>query len=102
MSPDSPQKMKELAESAGYPFPYLYDPTQAVAKAYDAACTPDFYVFDADLILQYRGRLCPSRPKTDVPVTGMDLRNAIDAVINNEEVDTKQYPSAGCNIKWLK
>ena len=99
---DSPQKMKELAKTAGYPFPYLYDPTQAVAKAYDAACTPDFYVFDAGLILKYRGRLCPSRPKTDIPVTGKDLRNAIDAVIYNEEVDDKQYPSAGCNIKWLK
>ena len=99
---DSPDKMKELAQAEGYPFPYLYDATQTVAKAYDAACTPDFYVFDGDLILKYRGRLCPSRPKTDVPVTGKDLRKAIDTVLNNEEVDSKQYPSAGCNIKWLK
>ena len=99
---DSPEKMKELAKEVGYPFPYLYDATQVVAKSYDAACTPDFYVFDSELKLRYRGRLCPSRPKTDVPVTGEDLRKAIDDVMNGEAVDPKQYPSAGCNIKWLK
>lgn len=99
---DSPEKMKVLAEEVGYPFPYLYDATQVVAKAYDAACTPDFYVFDGDLKLQYRGRLCASRPNTNVPVTGEDLRAAIDAVLNSEAVAEKQYPSAGCNIKWLK
>ncbi len=99
---DSPEKMKELAKEVGYPFPYLYDATQVVAKSYDAACTPDFYVFDSELKLRYRGRLCPSRPKTDVPVTGEDLRKAIDAVMNGNAVDSKQYPSAGCNIKWLK
>ncbi|MCH2020933.1 MAG: thioredoxin family protein [Saprospiraceae bacterium] len=99
---DSPDKMKELAQAEGYPFPYLYDPTQEVAKAYDAACTPDFYVFDKDLLLKYRGRFCPSRPKTNIPVTGIDVRNALDAIINHQEVDPKQYPSAGCNIKWLK
>jgi peroxiredoxin len=99
---DSPEKMKELAKEVGYTFPYLYDATQVVAKSYDAACTPDFYVFDSELKLRYRGRLCPSRPKTDVPVTGEDLRKAIDAVMNGNAVDSKQYPSAGCNIKWLK
>ncbi len=99
---DSPEKMKELAADVGYTFPYLYDESQAVAKAYDAACTPDFYLFDGNLVLKYRGRLCASRPKTDVPVTGKDLRAAIDAVLLDSEVDTKQYPSAGCNIKWKK
>ena len=99
---DSPEKMKVLAEEVGYPFPYLYDATQVVAKAYDAACTPDFYVFDGELKLRYRGRLCASRPNTDVPVTGEDLRAAIDAVLANEAVTELQYPSAGCNIKWLK
>lgn len=99
---DSPDKMKALAEDLGYPFPYLYDATQVVAKAYDAACTPDFYVFDADLKLRYRGRLCPSRPGSDIPVTGSDLRAAIDALLNKEAVTEQQYPSAGCNIKWLK
>ncbi|BDS11975.1 thioredoxin family protein [Aureispira anguillae] len=99
---DSPEKMKALAAEVGYPFPYLYDATQVVAKAYDAACTPDFYVFDVDLKLRYRGRLCASRPNTDVPVTGEDLRAAIDALLAGEAVTEKQYPSAGCNIKWLK
>lgn len=99
---DSPEKMKLLAEEVGYPFPYLYDATQVVAKAYAAACTPDFYVFGGDLKLQYRGRLCPSRPNTGVPVTGADLRAAIDAVLANDAVSEKQYPSAGCNIKWLR
>ena len=99
---DGPDKMTELAKEVGYPFPYLYDATQAVAKAYDAACTPDFYVFDSEMKLQYRGRLCASRPNTYIPVTGYDLRDAIDAVLDGSPVPEKQYPSAGCNIKWLK
>jgi len=99
---DAPDKMTELAKEVGYPFPYLYDATQVVAKAYDAACTPDFYVFDRDLKLTYRGRLCASRPNTDVAVTGEDLRAAIDAVMTDKPVNEKQYPSAGCGIKWFK
>ncbi|MFK7798065.1 MAG: thioredoxin family protein [Aureispira sp.] len=97
---DGPEKMKALAEAEGYPFPYLYDATQVVAKSYDAACTPDFYVFDGDLALRYRGRLCASRPNTGVPVTGADLRAALDALLAGNPVSEKQYPSAGCNIKW--
>jgi peroxiredoxin len=97
---DSPDKMKELAAAVGYPFPYLYDETQAVAKAYDAACTPDFYVFDGNLRLAYRGRLDDSRPKTGTPLSGRDLRAALDAVLAGVAPVAKQYPSAGCNIKW--
>lgn len=97
---DSPEKMKQIAIELGYSFPYLYDESQAVAKAYDAACTPDFYVFDAERKLKYRGRLCPSRPNSDVPVTGEDLRAAIDAVLKDTKVNPIQYPSMGCNIKW--
>lgn len=97
---DSPNKMKVLAEKEGYTFPYLYDESQEVAKAYDAACTPDFYVFDGDLRLVYRGRLDESRPKTDIPLTGKDLRGALDAILAGRPAPEKQYPSAGCNIKW--
>jgi peroxiredoxin len=97
---DAPDKMKLLAQTAGYPFPYLYDETQAVAKAYDAACTPDFYVFDEKMRLAYRGRLDGSRPKNDLPLTGRDLRAALDAVLSGEAPVAKQYPSGGCNIKW--
>ena len=97
---DAPDKMKVQAEKVHYSFPYLYDETQEVAKAYDAACTPDFYVFNRDRILVYRGRLDASRPKTDVPVTGEDLRAALDAVLAGKPVSEKQYPSMGCNIKW--
>lgn len=97
---DSPEKMQEVAEEVGYTFPYLYDETQEVAKAYDAACTPDFYVFDGDLKLRYRGRLDDSKPGNDRPLTGKDLRAALDALIAGEEVNEKQYPSGGCNIKW--
>jgi peroxiredoxin len=97
---DGPEKMKALAAAEGYPFPYLYDATQVVAKSYDAACTPDFYVFDGEMALRYRGRLCASRPNTDVPVTGEDLRAALDALLAGKPVSDKQYPSAGCNIKW--
>lgn len=99
---DSPDKMKEHAQEVGYNFPYLYDESQEVARAYDAACTPDFYVFDGAGKLVYRGRLDDSRPKTDTPLTGRDLRAALDAVLAGEEVTEKQYPSAGCNIKWKK
>ena len=97
---DGPDKMKEHARAAGYNFPYLYDETQEVARAYDAACTPDFYVFDGDARLVYRGRLDGSRNKNDLPLTGADLRAAIDAVLEGRPVEEKQYPSAGCNIKW--
>ena len=97
---DSPEKMKEAAEMLGYPFPYLYDETQEVARAYDAACTPDFYVFDKDRVLVYRGRLDDSRPRNDNPLTGKDLRAALDAVLAGQPVSALQYPSGGCNIKW--
>ena len=101
---DAPDKMKTLAAAAGYTFPYLYDASQAVALAYDAACTPDFYVFDAELRLVYRGRIDASRPKMDPPVsvTGADMRAALDAVLNGHDVAEVQYPSMGCNIKWKK
>ena len=100
---DSPEQMVHEAESRGYTFPYLYDETQEVAKAYRAACTPDFFVFDADRKLAYRGQMDDSRPKTDSPkpVTGMDLRRALDAVLNGEAVSFEQKPSLGCNIKWM-
>jgi len=97
---DGPDKMKEHAAATGYNFPYLYDETQAVAKAYDAACTPDFYVFDGAGKLAYRGRLDDSRPKNDNPLTGRDLRAAIDSVLAGQPVAEPQYPSGGCNIKW--
>ncbi len=97
---DGPKKMKELAEEKDYPFPYLYDESQNVAKDYDAACTPDFYVFDRDRKLVYRGQLDGSRPSNGVPLSGEDLRKALDAVINREQVPQLQKPSAGCNIKW--
>jgi peroxiredoxin len=97
---DAPDKMQALGLELGYPFPYLFDESQAVAKAYDAACTPDFFVFDADRRLVYRGRLDDSRPQSSTPLSGRDLRGAIDAVLNNQPVVSKQYPSMGCNIKW--
>ncbi len=99
---DAPDKMKTLAEELGYPFPYLYDESQEVAKAYDAACTPDFYLFDKETILVYRGQLDDSRPKSGKPVTGKDLRAALEAVLEGKEISGTQYPSAGCNIKWKK
>ncbi len=97
---DGPAKMKEEASSAGYTFPYLYDETQAVAKAYRAACTPDFFLFDAARKLVYRGQFDNSRPGNGVPVTGQDLRAALDAVLAGEPVRADQKPSIGCNIKW--
>jgi len=99
---DGPDKMKSHAKESTYNFPYLFDENQEVAKAYDAACTPDFYLFDGELILRYRGRLCPSRPNSGIPVTGEDLREAIDSILSGKEVTEIQYPSAGCNIKWKK
>ena len=97
---DSPEKMKVLGEELGYPFPYLYDETQEVAKAYDAACTPDIYLFDKSLNLYYRGRLDGSRPGNSIPLTGSDLRNAIDNLLDQKDPPLIQNPSAGCNIKW--
>lgn len=97
---DAPDKMAAFAEANGFTFPYLYDETQEVAKAYSAACTPDFFLFDADDKLVYRGQLDDSRPKSDVPVTGTDLRAALDAVVAGKAVSIEQMPSIGCNIKW--
>ena len=97
---DSPEKMKEEAATWGYEFPYLFDESQEVAKSYHAACTPDFYLFDADKKLVYRGQLDGSRPGNDVPVTGRDLRDALDALLSGQPVPEQQIPSIGCNIKW--
>jgi peroxiredoxin len=97
---DGPKRMTEQAKEVGYTFPYLYDESQAVAKAYDAACTPDFYVFDSYLKLAYRGRLDDARPGNDQPQTGKDLRAALDAVLAGKQVAGLQYPSGGCGIKW--
>ena len=97
---DSPQKMAEASKEYGYTFPYLLDESQAVAKAYRAACTPDFFVFDADRQLVYRGQMDDSRPSLDLPVTGADLRAALDAVLDGRSVAAEQKPSVGCNIKW--
>ena len=97
---DGPEAMQQAAEAAGYPFPYLYDETQEVAKAYGAACTPDFFLFDADRRLVYRGQLDDSRPSNGVPVTGRDLRTAVDRVLAGQPVAKEQKPSIGCNIKW--
>ena len=97
---DSPQRMKEVAQELGYPFPYLYDESQEVARAYDAACTPDFYVFDKNLKLVYRGQMDGSRPGNNIPVTGKDLREALDNILQGKPVSEYQRPSIGCNIKW--
>lgn len=99
---DSPEKMKEVAEALGYPFPYLFDETQAVARDYQAACTPDFYLFDGERKLAYRGQLDDSRPENGIPVTGQSLRNALDRVLEGKPVSSEQKPSIGCNIKWKK
>jgi peroxiredoxin len=97
---DSPEQMVLEAENRGYTFPYLFDETQEIAKAYRAACTPDFYVFDKRQKLVYRGQMDASRPQSGVPVTGVDLRAALDAVLAGKPVATEQKPSIGCNIKW--
>jgi hypothetical protein len=97
---DAPARMKAEAEAQGYRFPYLVDEDQSVAKAYEAACTPDFFLFDAQRRLVYRGQLDASRPGNDAPVTGVDLRSAIDAVLEGTPQASIQIPSIGCNIKW--
>ena len=99
---DSPAKMKAEIAARGYTFPYLVDESQQVAKAYHAACTPDFFLFDADRKLVYRGQLDDSRPGNNLPVTGKDLRAALDAVLAGRPVAKDQRPSIGCNIKWRK
>ncbi len=97
---DSPDKMVEMARESQWNFPYLYDETQAVAQAYKAACTPDFFLFNRERQLVYRGQFDDSRPGNDKPVTGQDLRAACDAVLENRPVPEQQRPSIGCNIKW--
>ena len=97
---DSPEKMVEEAKSAGYTFPYLYDENQETAKSYQAACTPDFFLFDSDQELVYRGQFDDSRPESGIPVTGADMRAACDAVLAGQPVSAEQSPSIGCNIKW--
>ncbi|HNQ27023.1 MAG TPA: thioredoxin family protein [Aquaticitalea sp.] len=97
---DAPDKMSETAKTEGYIFPYLYDQTQQVAKAYQAACTPDFYLFDNGLKLVYRGQLDSSRPGNNIPPNGEDLRNAIEALLEHSPISADQKPSIGCNIKW--
>ena len=97
---DSPAKMAEEARTFGYPVPYLYDESQATAKAYHAACTPDFFLFDANRKLVYRGQFDGSRPGNNIPVTGNDLRAATDAVLTGQPISPEQKPSIGCNIKW--
>lgn len=98
---DSPEQMVHEAEERGYPFPYLYDETQDVAKAYRAACTPDFFLFDRNRALVYRGQFDSSRPDNGQPITGADLRAALDAVLAGKKPAEKQTPSIGCNIKWI-
>lgn len=97
---DAPDKMKIFAQELGNPFPYLYDETQEVARAYHAACTPDLFVFDGSMKCVYRGQLDDSRPGNDIPVTGHDLRLTLDNILSNKPVATDQKPSMGCNIKW--
>jgi peroxiredoxin len=97
---DSPEKLAEMAKELGFQFPYLFDESQEVARAYEAQCTPDFFLYDALGRLVYRGQLDDSRPGNDVPVTGKDLRAALDALIEGAPVSGDQKPSIGCNIKW--
>ena len=97
---DSPEKMAEEVKQIGYVFPYLFDESQEVAKAYRAACTPDLYLFDRDKLLVYRGQFDDSRPGNGRPVTGADLRAALEAVLTGHSVPKNQTPSIGCNIKW--
>lgn len=97
---DHPNRMAKDIDEYGYTFPYLYDETQEIAKAYGAACTPDFFLFDNERKLVYRGQLDNSRPGNNKPLTGIDLRAAIDALLDGKPMSEKQYPSSGCNIKW--
>ncbi len=97
---DSPDNMKKMAQSLGYPFPYLFDETQEVAKAYQATCTPDFFVFDRNNCLAYRGQLDNSRPGNGIKVDGSSIRTALDCLLTNTPITEQQKPSLGCNIKW--
>ena len=99
---DSPEKMKEFAKEKAFPFPYLFDESQEVAKAYHAACTPDFSIFDGNLECAYRGQMDPARPGNDKPVTGEEIRAALDAILDGKPVPEQQVPSVGCSIKWKK
>lgn len=97
---DSPEKMKQNATQLGYPFAYFYDETQEVARAYQAQCTPEFYLFDGELKCVYRGRLDASSPGNDAPIDGADMRAALECLLNNKPISENQHPSMGCNIKW--
>jgi len=97
---DAPEKMTQLAKQLGFSFPYLYDETQSTAIAYQATCTPDFFIFNKDLLCVYRGQLDESRPGNKIPVTGKDIRSALDNILQGEPVNPHQLPSMGCNIKW--
>lgn len=97
---DSPEQMKVISQKFAYPFPYLFDETQEVAKAYGAECTPDFFVYDKNLTCVYNGQLDDSRPNNDLPVTGESIRNVLDQIISNEDITVEQKPSIGCSIKW--
>lgn len=97
---DSPEHMAEVAKKNHYPFPYLFDQTQEIAKAYDAACTPEFYVFDKDMLLVYHGQMDDSRPSTNIPVTGEDLALALDLTLAGKSIQGIQKPGIGCGIKW--
>jgi len=97
---DAPDRLKEMAEELGFSFPFCFDQSQAIAKAYSAACTPDFFLFDAQRHLVYRGQLDDSRPSNNIPVTGIDLRQAIASVLDDQPINPDQKPSIGCNIKW--
>ncbi|MDJ1171931.1 thioredoxin family protein [Roseofilum sp. BLCC_M154] len=97
---DSPENLKQMAQEVGFTFPICYDESQEVAKSYTAACTPDFFLFDGDRHLVYRGQLDDSRPSTHIPVTGQDLRQAIASILGGNPVNSEQKPSLGCNIKW--
>jgi peroxiredoxin len=97
---DAPASLAQQAKELGFAFPYLYDETQGVARAYDATCTPDFFLFDSGLKLVYRGQFDSSRPGNEVPVTGKDLRAALDAILAAKPISPDQHPSIGCNIKW--
>jgi len=99
---DSPKMMAKLSKEAGFTFPYLYDKTQKVAKAYGAVCTPDFFLFDKEMMLVYRGQMDDSRPGNDIPTTGLDLIKAMDAVLVGRDVTLDQKPSLGCSIKWKR
>ncbi len=97
---DGPEKMKMVAKNLGYPFPYLYDESQQVAKAYEVVCTPDFYIYDKNLKLVYHGQLDDSRPSNNIPLTGKDIRSALDDILQGKAIPDDQTPSVGCSIKW--